>query len=205
MKTKILLATQNEGKIERFKKLLKHTGLDIEVHTPKDFGLENINPEENGKTLAENAIIKARAYLGKVDMPILANDTGFWIEGEGLIDAPKRKALGENNEKQLTKEEAAKGLLNFWKGVATKQGGKVDAAWVEAFAVIHHDGSIKKADSRREVILTDQEFGKAHLQMPVRALYISKATNKPAIQHTAEEEILEMKPVIDALTKVLKI
>jgi len=54
------------------------------------------------------------------------------------------------------------------------------------------------------VILTDREFGKAHLQMPVRALYISKTTNKPAIQHTKEEEILEMKPVIDALIKILK-
>jgi inosine/xanthosine triphosphate pyrophosphatase family protein len=204
MQTKLLLATQNVGKIERFKNLLQHAGLDIEVHTPKDFGLENINPEENGKTLAENALIKAKAYLGKVDMPILANDTGFWVEGEGLIDAPKRKALGETS-KELTKEEAAKGLLDFWKGVAAKHGGKVNAAWVEAFAVIHPDGSMKTADSRREVILTDQEFGKAHLQMPVRALYISKTTNKPAIQHTKEEEILEMKPVIDALVKVLKV
>jgi hypothetical protein len=39
--------------------------------------------------------------------------------------------------------------------------------------------------------------------MPVRALYYSKTTNKPAIQHTAEEEILEMEPVINALANVL--
>jgi len=203
MEKKVFLATHNEGKIERFKNLLLHTRLDIEIHTPKEFGLENIDPEEIGKTLAENAAIKARAYLGKVDMPILANDTGFWVEGEGLVDAPKRKALGKTDEKQLTKEEIAKALLEFWRSIAKKHGGKVDAAWIEAFALLDPDGTMHTAESKREVILTDQIFGEAHVQMPVRALYISKATSKPGIQHTAEEEIFELQPVTDALSKVL--
>lgn len=203
MKGKLFLATNNEGKIERFKNLLKQASLDIEIYTPKDFGLEKIDPKEIGKTLAENAEIKARAYFGKVDMPILANDTGFWVEGEGLVDAPKRKALGETEEKHLTKEEVADALLNFWKGIAKKNGGRVDAVWVEAFALLYTDGTMSTTESRREVILTDQTFGDAHIQMPVRALYISKATNKPAIQHTPEEEIFEMKPITDALLKLL--
>lgn len=199
---KILLATSNGGKIERFKKLLTHTNLDIELFTPKELSIEILDVEENGETLAENAEIKARAYLGKVEMPILANDTGVYVEGEGFIDAPKREALGVD-ESTLTPEEITEKLLSFWKNVATKHGGKVDAAWVEAFVVIYPDGSVKRADSRREVVLTDQEFGKAHPQMPVRALYYSKTTNKPAIQHTEEEEILEMEPVIEALVSVL--
>ena len=203
MKRNIFLATNNEGKVERFKNLLQYMNLDINIYTPKDFELQNINPEENGKTLAENAEIKTRAYFGKVDMPILANDTGFWVEGEGLVNAPKRKALGETKESELSKKEIANALLEFWKDVAKKYGGKVNSAWVEVFALLEPNGTLRKAESRREVILTDQEFGKAHIQMPVRALYISKTTNKPAIQHTAEEEIAEMKPVIDALSEVL--
>jgi len=200
---KILLATNNGGKIERFKKLLTHTNLDIELFTPKELSIEILDVEENGKILAENAEIKARAYLGKVEIPILANDTGIYVEGEGFIDAPKREAL-DVDESTLTQEEITEKLLSFWRNVATKHGGKVDAAWVEAFVVIYPDGNVKRADSRREIILTDQEFGKAHPQMPVRALYYSKTTNKPAIQHTEEEEILEMKPVIDALVSVLE-
>ncbi|MGC9968853.1 MAG: non-canonical purine NTP pyrophosphatase [Minisyncoccia bacterium] len=203
MKRKIFLGTRNEGKIERFKNLIASTGLDVEIHTPKDFDLQNIETEEKGKTLAENAEIKARAYFGKVDMPILANDTGFWVQGEGLVDAPKRKALGETDEKNLTKEEIAKTLLEFWKGIARKHGGSVDAAWVEAFVLLDPDGRMHVAESRREVVLKDKEFGTAHIQMPVRALYISKATNKPAIQHTKEEELFELKPIVDALLKVL--
>lgn len=200
---KIFLATGNDGKIQRFKNLLQSAGLDVEIFTPKDLGLENIKAEENGKTLRENAEIKARAYLGKVDMPILANDTGFWVDGEGLIDAPKRKALGETDEKNLTKEAIAASILEFWKGVARRHGGNVHAAWIEEFVRLDPDGTVRTAESRREVILTDQEFGEAHIQMPMRALYISKTTNKPAIQHTEEEELLELKPVTDALRKVL--
>ncbi|OHA08808.1 MAG: hypothetical protein A3B37_00455 [Candidatus Sungbacteria bacterium RIFCSPLOWO2_01_FULL_59_16] len=203
MRKKIFLATKNEGKIQRFRNLLDHAGLDVEICTPKDFGLENIEAEEKGKTLAENAEIKVRAYFGKVNMPILANDTGFWVDGEGLVDAPKRMALGEKDERELTKEEIAKSLLEFWKGIARKHGGKVDAAWIEAFVLLDPDGQIHVAESRREVVLTDQTFGEAHIQMPVRALYISKMTNKPAIQHTKEEELLELKPVTDALSKIL--
>jgi len=200
---KILLATNNGGKIERFKKLLTHTNLDIQPFTPTELGIEILDVNEDGSTLAENAKIKAHAYFGKVNMPILANDTGFYVEGEGFIDTPKRIALGAE-EKTLTQKEITEKLLQFWKSIATKHGGKVDAAWVEAFVVIYPDGSVKRSNSRREVILTDQEFGTAHPQMPVRALYYSKTTNKPAILHTEEEEILEMEPVIKALIMVLK-
>ena len=203
MKKKIFLATHNEGKIQRFKNLLGYTGLDAEIYTPEDFGLESVEVEENGKTLAENAIIKARAYFRKVDMPILANDTGFWVEGEGLVDAPKRRALGARDEKNSTKEKLSKSILEFWKGIAKKHGGEVNAAWVEAFVLLDPDGVVHEAESRREVVLTDQEFGEAHIQMPVRALYISKTTNKPAIQHNKDKELLELKPITDALSKIL--
>lgn len=205
MNKRVFLATHNEGKIERFKNLLRHTGLTIEIYTPKDLELEDIEADETGESLLENATIKARAYFGKVDMPILANDTGFWVEGEGLVDAPKRTALNGTDEKSLTKKEIARALLEFWKGIAKKHNGKVDAAWVEAFVLLDPDGTLHTADSKREVILTDKEFGEAHIQLPVRALYISKATNKPALWHTPQEKLLEMQPVIQALTTVLNV
>lgn len=200
---KLFLATNNEGKVLRFKMLIKAIGLDFEIQSPSDFGLENIDVEEKGVTLEENAKIKARAYFGKVDMPILANDTGFWVEGEGLVEAPKRTALGNLNEKELSKEEKAQAMIEFWGGIARKHGGKVPAAWVETFVVLYPNGRAKIAHSRRDVILTDCVFGEAHIEMPVRALYISKATGKPAVLHSREEELIEMKPLIKALTEVL--
>lgn len=200
---KILLATNNGGKTERYTNLIHAIDSEIEIYTPKDFGLENINPEENGKTLEENAEIKARAYWGKVDMPILANDTGFYVEGEGMVDTPKRAALGNTNEEHLTKEQSAKLVLDFWKEIASKHAGAVDAAWVEEFVLLDPNGTKLTAQSRREVVLTNKEHGAVHLQMPVRALYISKTTGKPAAQHTPDEEITEMKPLIEALSKLI--
>lgn len=199
MINKIFLATNNEGKVERFKFLLSQIDSKIEIFVPSDFGLQDINPIEDGKSLKENALIKARAYFGKVDMPILSNDGGFYVEGEGLIDAPKRIALGDKKEEEITKEEKRDLLLKFWKNIATKYGGRVDSAWVEEFAFITEDGKEKTVEGRREEILTNEEFGVAHIDLPVRALYISKATGKPAVLHSLEEELLELKPLSDAI------
>jgi len=204
MKRKVFLATNNHGKIERFKNLLKQVAPELEILTCEDLGIEPVDVIENGKTLKENAILKAEAYLGKVDMPILSNDTGFYVEGDGFVEAPKRMALGDSDENQMTKDQIAEKLLEFWKGVATKHGGKVDAAWFESFVLVEPDGRIHASNSRREVTLTNQEFGKPHIQMPIRSLYLSKTSNKPAVQHTEEEEILEMQPVINALKEVLQ-
>ena len=49
MKKKIFLATYNEGKIQRFKNLIASTELDVEIYTPEDFGLKNIEVKEDGK------------------------------------------------------------------------------------------------------------------------------------------------------------
>ena len=199
----VFIATNNRGKIERFKKLLTAAGITAHIHTPESLGIVVANIEENGKTLRENAELKARAYFGRVNMPILGNDTGFYVEGEGFIDAPKRAALAGESEASLSEKEISEKLLRFWKDIATKHGGKANAAWRESFVLLEPSGIIRSADSQREVVLTDTEFGEAHMHMPVRALYYSKATGKPAIQHTEEEELLEMQPVTDALKKLL--
>lgn len=201
---KILIATNNKGKMDRFKRLIKYIDPSIELFSPDELGINIIDVEENGKTLMENSLLKANAYLGKVDFPILSNDTGFYVEGDGFVDAPKRKALEGVNEGELSEEEISNRLLNFWKSVATRHGGKVDAAWVEAWVLLYPNGETKKIESRREIVLTDQEYGKPHLHMPVRALYYSKTTNKPAVLHTEEDEIKEMKPILEALEKLLK-
>lgn len=200
---KILLATNNQGKLERFKKLIKHIDSSIEALSPDELAIDVIDVEEDGKNLLDNALLKANAYLGKVDFPILSNDTGFYVEGDGFVDAPKRKALEGANEKELSEEEISKKILNFWKSVATRHGGSVNAAWVEAWVAVYPTGKIKKVESRREIILTDREFGVPHIHMPVRSLYYSKITNKPAITHSEDDEIREMEPVLEALRNVL--
>ena len=200
---KILIASNNEGKWERFSRLLSNTDPNLQLLTPKMAGIIDLEVEENASTLLDNAELKARAYEGRTSLPILANDTGFFVAGEGFVSAPKRAALGSVGEHKLSRQEASERLVDYWKEIAAKHGGEVDAAWVEGFVVLYPDGSIRRAESRREVILTDQEYAPVPEHMPMRALYRSKVTGKPAILHTPEEEIIEMQPIILALQEVL--
>ena len=59
---KLLFATTNKSKIDRFKDKLKK--YNIELLSLDSF--EKLDVEENGKTAIENALIKARAYYKKI-------------------------------------------------------------------------------------------------------------------------------------------
>jgi inosine/xanthosine triphosphate pyrophosphatase family protein len=203
MKKEILLATNNQGKIERYKKIAKHIDPKIVLHTLNDVDIERIDVEEDG-TLEENAKKKAMSYFRKTNLPVLANDAGFFVKNIGLVKNPKRIALNFA-ENSFTKEEIYDLVINYWKDIATKNGGEIDAAWVDAFAVCMPDGNLYEEDARREVILTNQIFGEPHIQFPIRALYISKATNKPAANHTEEDELIEIQPIYNALEKLFKV
>ena len=73
---KIILATQNQGKLKEFQQLSK--GMDFEfIAIPKE--LQEM-PEETGKTFKENAFIKARYVSEYFQMPALADDSGLEVD-----------------------------------------------------------------------------------------------------------------------------
>ena len=80
---KLLYATNNPGKQEEVAKFLGHH--DITVLSPNDFGI-NIDPNESGSSLEENAKIKSDSFLVEVDDPdviVMADDTGVEIDALG--------------------------------------------------------------------------------------------------------------------------
>lgn len=77
----IFYATNNPGKKFEVGRQLAAAG--IEIVTPTDLGID-IDVEENGNTLEENAILKVNGYKDLVkDMLILADDTGLEIDALG--------------------------------------------------------------------------------------------------------------------------
>jgi len=80
---KLLIATNNKGKIEELRDLLKDTG--IELLTPAQINL-NLNVMEDGKTYAENATKKAIAFAQASGLVSLADDSG--LEVDALDGAP---------------------------------------------------------------------------------------------------------------------
>ena len=74
---KLVVATNNQGKVKEFKQLLAPLG--FEPVSLKDEGIE-IDVTEDGETFAENAHIKAQAVYEICKCPVLADDSGLEIE-----------------------------------------------------------------------------------------------------------------------------
>jgi XTP/dITP diphosphohydrolase len=77
---KLLIATNNKGKVIELQELLKDTG--IELVTPADINL-SLEVEEDGKDYAENASKKAIAFATASGLISLADDSGLEVEALG--------------------------------------------------------------------------------------------------------------------------
>jgi XTP/dITP diphosphohydrolase len=78
----VVLASQNEGKLKEFRKLLKD--FPIQLLKASDFMTQDV--PETGKTFRQNALIKAKAVAQASGLPALADDSGFCLKA--LNDAP---------------------------------------------------------------------------------------------------------------------
>lgn len=74
---RIIVATQNKGKVKEIKEMLGD--LPIEVKTMGEVGID-IDVEETGTTFEENAVLKAEAISKMVDALVIADDSGLEID-----------------------------------------------------------------------------------------------------------------------------
>ena len=81
--SKLLIATNNKGKAEELRDLLKDIGIDL--LTPAQINLQ-LDVAEDGETYAENATKKAIAFAQASGLISLADDSG--LEVDALAGAP---------------------------------------------------------------------------------------------------------------------
>jgi XTP/dITP diphosphohydrolase len=74
---KLLLATNNPGKVREFRRLL--CGLKMEILTPAEAGVA-LDVAETGATYQENAELKAMAYARAAGCLALADDSGLEVD-----------------------------------------------------------------------------------------------------------------------------
>ncbi len=80
MTQRLVIATNNPGKLREFQRLLDGCGFDLV--TPRELGV-NFDPEETGSTFAENATIKAVEAARACGLVALADDSGLEVDHLG--------------------------------------------------------------------------------------------------------------------------
>jgi len=111
---KIVLASNNAGKVKEIHSLLK--GFDIDVVSQSEFDVDSV--AETGLTFVENAIIKARYAALKTGLPAIADDSG--IEVDALNGAPGIYSARFSGEDANAKDNNKK-LLESLKGIPEEQ------------------------------------------------------------------------------------
>ena len=134
---KIIMATNNKGKIEELKKMLSK----YEILSQKEAGIEDLDVEENGETFEENAIIKVNSIRNLVDKEayIIAEDSGICIEAlDGYPGTKTKRAAQEELGREVTNEERNNIILEK---MVNNTNRKI--IWQTVIALIDDDGKIK--------------------------------------------------------------
>ena len=114
---RIVLATNNRHKIKEIKNIL--SGLSVEIMTLEDFpGAPQV--EETGRTLQENAILKAEATCRFTGLPSLADDSGLEVDAlDGAPGVLSSRFAGEH----CSFEDNNRKLLRMMSGVPWEKRG----------------------------------------------------------------------------------
>jgi len=80
LRYRLLLATNNKGKVREYRSLLK--GIPFDLVTPSEVGII-ADVDEVGETLEENARLKATALAAQSEMLSLADDSGLEVDALG--------------------------------------------------------------------------------------------------------------------------
>ena len=129
---KVLIATGNQGKVKIYTPVLNQ--INCEILSLKDFNITN-QPEENGNSVIENAVIKAKYYYELTGIPVIANDSALYIEKLSDSDQPGL-FVRRYHGKELTDEE----LIQIYIEKLNQVGGQSDAHYDVGLAIIDENG-----------------------------------------------------------------
>ncbi len=99
---KIVLASNNPGKVREINELLVDTGFD--VHTQSEFDVVEV--EETGLSFVENALLKARNASSHTNLPAIADDSGIEVpalNGQPGIYSARYAGVDASDEDNLNK------------------------------------------------------------------------------------------------------
>tara|TARA_B100001063_G_scaffold16735_1_gene12838 strand:- start:2767 stop:3369 length:603 start_codon:yes stop_codon:yes gene_type:complete len=129
---KLLIGTNNKGKLEEIRNLLPKK---LKIYSTSDFKIKS--PKENGRSFKENSLIKSKHFSKKTNLVCIADDSGLEIDylnkKPGIYSA---RWGGQNQDfkKAINKvyRELNKKNKNWWKK-------KIKARFICALSISYLD------------------------------------------------------------------
>lgn len=126
---KVIFGTTNPRKVEDLETIIETYKLNLEVLTLGDIGWNLGEIEEDGKTLEENSLIKARAIWNYchekgIEYPIITDDAGLFVEcldGEPGIYTARYADEERALNPELPKYECVNKLLRKMEGIEDRR------------------------------------------------------------------------------------
>lgn len=177
---KILFATTNPAKIERYSSKLEEKG--IEILTLKDINIK-LKIDENGKNAIENAYIKAKAYFEETKITTIAVDDNLYIE-----ELPEERQPGTNvrriNGKELTDDE----MIEYYTNLVKQYGGRLTAKWVYGMVIYNGKEAKQFSWSKDNFYFVDIPSEKRTPGYPLNSISVMPENNKYYIDLTPAEK-----------------
>lgn len=150
---KLCIASSNVHKIREFREMFKPLK-QIDLYSLLDFPKYSL-PEETGSTFEENAILKASHAAQKLQMWVLADDSGLVVPAlQGAPGVHSRRYAGEEACDRENREKLLKEMSGF--------DDLQRSAYFECvLAVAHPSGFTKWVHGRVEGTIVKEERGRS--------------------------------------------
>lgn len=166
---KILIATGNEGKKNELLEFFSSIRSDIDFLFLSDFPVCD-EPEEDGETFEANALIKARYFAKKFEIPTLGEDSGL------ILDAFPNK-FGLKTKREISAKNDEEWLAKFLEMLKNEKNRK--ASFYSAIAFFDPQKNISKTFlGTTSGIITHFPEGKIEQGIPVSSVFRPKTLNQ---------------------------
>ena len=168
----LLVATTNPAKLDEYRLLLRDYGLV--PRSLREAGVDDAAPEETGATFIENALLKARFYFARANLPTIADDGGLVVDalgGEPGVHS-HRWLAGANIPQGDLDRALAEEVIRRMAGVdPQRRGARLQAA---SALIYREDGRVHErvSEAALEGVIADRVWPRMRAGFPYRAVLI---------------------------------
>lgn len=110
-KRKLVIASSNKNKVKEIRELLNH--IDLEVLSKNELEIEKFETIEDGESLEENSLKKAKDLRERVNYMVIADDSGLFVNSlDGEPGVYSSRYAGFEGRDDLNIEKLLKNLKN---------------------------------------------------------------------------------------------